>query len=250
MSVGSSVSWIETCDAVAASQVPPIDTTVQQQQPRSLSQTFTEIMHDARSSELRNCTESIAAIEASRTPKNTRSETLAESWNRKRRKRVGKVHWRKVRKGEDKRFEKAFHEAITNLVQNDPVFKRWDQERQYEQICNSICSYNSENNDDDNGDDNDNDTFIKTLIITMKPIIRKLLFHPLDILKAMDLSGGILSYEAIKILRGVETGGVKFFRSIIPSTSELQRAANLVERVADELCPLKREILDLGEKKS
>ena len=130
MSVGSSVSWTETCDAVAAFEVTPIDTTVQQQQPKLLSQTFTEIMHDARSSELRNCTEDIAAMEESRTPKNTRSESLAESWNRKRRKRVGKVHWRKVRKGEDKRFEKAFHEAITNLVQNDPVFKRWDQERQ------------------------------------------------------------------------------------------------------------------------
>ena len=254
MSTGCSVSWTETCDAVTASQAPPIDTTVQlqqqqqQQQPRSLSQTFTEIMHDARSSELNNCTESIAAIEASRTPKNTRIETLAESLTHKRRKRQGKPNWRQVIKGEDKRFEKAFHEAITNLIQNDPDFKRWKQERQYEQICKSICSYTNENNDNEE-ENNDDDTFIKTLITIMKPIIRKLLFHPLDILRSMDLSGGILSYEAIKILRGVETGGVKFLRSIIPSTTEIQKAANLVERIADKECPLKHEVLDLGEKK-
>jgi hypothetical protein len=42
-----------------------------------------------------------------------------------------------------------------------------------------------------------NKDFITTLINTMKPIIRRALFHPLDIIRAMDLSGGILSYEAI-----------------------------------------------------
>ena len=82
----------------------------------------------------------------------------------------------------------------------------------------------------------------------MKPIIRNVLFHPLDILKSMDLSGGILDYEGIKIFRGVETCGVKFLRSIIPSTGELQRAASLVEKVANIECPLKKEILDLGDK--
>ena len=87
------------------------------------------------------------------------------------------------------------------------MFCRWGQERQYEQICKSICSYNNDNIDDSVGDDDA--TFIKTLIVTMKPIFHNVLFYPLDILKSMDLSGGILGYEGIKIFLGVETRGVK-----------------------------------------
>ena len=60
----------------------------------------------------------------------------------------------------------------------------------------------------------DDDTFIKTLIVTMKPIIRNVLFH-LDILKSMDLSGGILSYEWIKILRCVEIRSVLNFYVVL-----------------------------------
>ena len=56
----------------------------------------------------------------------------------------------------------------------------------------------------------------------------------------MDLSGGILGYERIKILRGIETRGAKFLHSIIPSTGELQRAASLAEKVANIKCPLKK----------
>ena len=82
----------------------------------------------------------------------------------------------------------------------------------------------------------------------MKPIILNLLFHLLDILNSMALSGGILSYEAIKILRGVETRCVKFLCSIIPSTAELQRATHLIEKVANTECLLMQEVLDLGEK--
>ena len=41
----------------------------------------------------------------------------------------------------------------------------------------------------------------------------------------------------------------KFLHSIIPSTGELQRAVSLVEKVANIECPLKKEILDLNDKK-
>jgi hypothetical protein len=106
----------------------------------------------------------------------------------------------------------------------------------------SISSYNHANST--------NKYFLMTLINTMKPIIiHQALFHPLDIIRAMDLSGGILSYEAIKILRKVETNGVRFFHGIIPSTKEVQRAAEATEKVAYELCPIKHEIVDVGEKK-
>ena len=71
------------------------------------------------------------------------------------------------------------------------------QERRYEQICKLVCTYNHDNIDNVIGDNDD--TFIKTLIVTMKLIICNVLFHPLDILKSMDLSRGILSY--IKELR-------------------------------------------------
>ena len=58
MSVGSSIEWNETCDAIAASQFPPIETTVppqqqqqQQQQPRILGLTYSEMMAVDRDSQ-------------------------------------------------------------------------------------------------------------------------------------------------------------------------------------------------------
>ena len=246
MSSGSNIDWTETaCDALFAT-VPQ-----QQLQSRSFGLTYSETITLDRSSQLvsqqKRCAENIASIEGSRTVTTKQAESLSESTARKRRRKTGKRHWRKAKQGENRRFEISFHNAITSLIENDPSFCKWGQERRYEQICKSICTYNHNITDDVVGDDDD--TFIKTLIVTMKPIIRNILFHPLDILKSMDLSGGILGYEGIKILRGVETRGVKFLRSILPSTGELQRAAALVEKVADIECPLKKEILDLGDKK-
>ena len=49
--------------------------------------------------------------------------------------------------------------------------------------------------------------------------------------------------NGIKILRSVETRGVKYGCSIIPSTGEIQRSASLVEKVADLECSFKKEIL-------
>ena len=77
-----------------------------------------------------------------------------------------------------------------------------------------------------------------------------LLFCPLDIFKSIDLSGGILSYEAIQILRGVETSCVKIFKKYYTLNNRNTESINLVERVVDKKCGLlNQEILDLGEKK-
>ena len=95
MSVGSSVEWTKIYDAVATSQVPPIDTTVpppppppppqqQQQQPRMLGLTYSETIAVARASQQKMCAESIALIEGSRTVTPKQGESLFESTPRKR----------------------------------------------------------------------------------------------------------------------------------------------------------------------
>jgi PII-like signaling protein len=202
---------------------------------------YTQIMTDSTLLQAQIATEETEAIEGNRTPIDDPVDTLTIRESRKRKTR-GSKNWRQVKNKENKRFENELHKAIDKLIELDNDFSKWDQERCYKQISESICSYNHD-------EPSSSKDFLTTLINTMKPIIRKTLFHPLDIIRAMDLSGGILSYEAIKILRKVETNGVRFFRGIIPSTKELQRAAETTEKVANELCPITHEIVDIGEKK-
>ena len=107
MSVGSSVEWTKTCDAVVASQVPPLETTLppqQQQQllPRRLGLSYSEMMMVDTEFQQKRCAESIVSIEGNRTVTSKQGETLSESTARKRRKKIGTPHWRKLKVGENR----------------------------------------------------------------------------------------------------------------------------------------------------
>lgn len=68
-----------------------------------------------------------------------------------------------------------------------------------------------------------------------KGFLRKTVFTPYKILKLMDLSGGTLSCKGVEAIREVEHNGKKYARGLIPSSSELKRAAARVEHFAKEL---------------
>lgn len=57
------VSWTEDRKVLAALKVPHKEITMQQQQYRTLEQTFTQVTEDNRVSPLENCTVTITAIE-------------------------------------------------------------------------------------------------------------------------------------------------------------------------------------------
>jgi hypothetical protein len=71
-----------------------------------------------------------------------------------------------------------------------------------------------------------------------KKHLRKHVFSGPKILRMMDMHGGTVSYEAIRLLRELETGGEKWkHNTVIPSTSELKRCAAIVEKYGDKVCP-------------
>jgi hypothetical protein len=81
--------------------------------------------------------------------------------------------------------------------------------------------------------------FLKDEFMMMgKSMLRKEIFSPDKILRIMDLHGGTLSYEGLKVLRQLETDGQKWVRNtVIPSTAELQRAAIVVQHYGSLICP-------------
>jgi hypothetical protein len=79
----------------------------------------------------------------------------------------------------------------------------------------------------------------------VKNRLRSTVFHPLNVLRAMDFAGGRLSYEGIEVLRQCETDGNKYGRgSVIPCSADLRRMKAKVEQLGDELCPYKLSTTD------
>jgi hypothetical protein len=66
----------------------------------------------------------------------------------------------------------------------------------------------------------------------------KIVFSPFAMLRLMDLNGGKLNYEAIELIRSLETGGKKYVRNtVMPSVGKLKKAAALVERYGKLVVP-------------
>jgi hypothetical protein len=61
---------------------------------------------------------------------------------------------------------------------------------------------------------------------------------PHAIHKEMDLAGRSLNYKGLAVLLRVESKGKHYYKGgLIPSTACLQRAAKVVEKKVDEVCP-------------
>jgi len=77
--------------------------------------------------------------------------------------------------------------------------------------------------------------------------IRKEVYSPANVLRAMDMAGGQLSIEGIEVLRSCETNGRKYYRnSILPCSAEIRRVGAEVEEFAAKLIPYKYGTLDTG----
>jgi hypothetical protein len=78
--------------------------------------------------------------------------------------------------------------------------------------------------------------------------LRSTVFHPFNVLRAMDFAGGTLSYEGIEVLRECETEGQKYKRgTVIPCSAVLRRMAAKVEQLGDQLCPYELSTTNDGE---
>jgi len=77
--------------------------------------------------------------------------------------------------------------------------------------------------------------------------IRKEVYSPANVLRAMDMAGGQLSIEGIEVLRTCETKGTKYYRnSILPCSADIRRVGAEVEEFAEKLIPYQHGTLDTG----
>ena len=67
--------------------------------------------------------------------------------------------------------------------------------------------------------------------------VRDYVFTPFNILRKMDLAGGVLNLGGIEVLRQVESNGVANTHTLIPSSSCIQDVAKEVEKFGSLLCP-------------
>ncbi len=78
-------------------------------------------------------------------------------------------------------------------------------------------------------------------------VIRKDVYSPANVLRAMDMAGGQLSIEGIEVLRSCETKGSKYYRnSILPCSADIRRVGAKVEQFAEKLIPYQHGTLDSG----
>jgi hypothetical protein len=143
------------------------------------------------------------------------------------------LHWRKAKQDANDNFKDAATEALHNIVVSHGT--RFSSARVAELLVLVVWNFAG--------------GICKPFLVSMaKEWLRKHVFTPWAILREMDLAGGTLSYEGIEVLRKVETKGKKCFRgSVIPSSTEIQRAARMVERFAHPLCPFELKRTELGE---
>jgi hypothetical protein len=95
------------------------------------------------------------------------------------------------------------------------------------------------------------DTIFGEMIVEYgKDFLRNNVFDPFSVLRLMDLEGGKLNYEAIGLLRQLETNGKKHMRhTLIPSVGELKKAAKLVEELGTYIAPFTSGVTDKGAEK-
>ena len=88
--------------------------------------------------------------------------------------------------------------------------------------------------------------FVKNYTIKQSRQSVKKIYSPANILKAMDLAGGTLSMEAIKVLHSIEHQGQKWFKCLLPSSAAIKKVSIEVEYFAKRMCPFKHGVLQEG----
>jgi hypothetical protein len=125
-------------------------------------------------------------------------------------------------------LDEAIIEAVNKVISENSRFRRYGKLRKERLIAKAVFD----------------ERFglgmsLTEIVAQVKLWLRKNVFTPQAILKEMDLSGGTLNYQGLDVLRSVETKGKRYYRgSVLPSPACLKRAAKVVERKADEVCPM------------
>jgi hypothetical protein len=96
----------------------------------------------------------------------------------------------------------------------------------------------------------DDPDMMEQMLTYGKAHLRKNVFNPFAVLRKMDLEGGKLNYEAIELLRELETKGEKNIRNtVIPTVGELKKAAKLVEEYGRHIAPFACGVTEKGAEK-
>ena len=86
-----------------------------------------------------------------------------------------------------------------------------------------------------------------SIVVHVSKWLRKTVFSPFNILKAMDMAGGQLSMEGLQVLSKMEANGRKWYRNgIIPSSAEIKRTGAIVEAYARQVVPYTHGHLEGG----
>jgi hypothetical protein len=128
---------------------------------------------------------------------------------------------------EGKELDEVIVEVVNKLIASDARFKRYGQARKGRLVANAVF----------------NEAFgmgiaLPFIMDHARKWLRKHVFSPWKVLKAMDLAGGSCNYKGIEVLRKLESGGKRYYRGgILPSTAELKRAAKELEVLGNDMVP-------------
>ena len=125
---------------------------------------------------------------------------------------------------ENSRFMRLLTTALEVLISTDKNSRKWGRERLGKYMAKVFLEF-------------DDELLHEHVVRYAKTWLRQNVFHSLHILREMDLAGGTLGYEGYEIIRRVESKGKKHFQGMFPSSSELKRAAKMVEKVGTVYCP-------------
>jgi hypothetical protein len=97
-----------------------------------------------------------------------------------------------------------------------------------------------------------NGIILPEIIKLCKAWLQKNVFTASEILKQMDIHGGMLNYEDISVLNDVETAaecseGLGWMGRLLPTPASLQHVAQKLEKEGESLCPFELISTDFGE---
>eukprot|EP00978_Attheya_sp_CCMP212_P039605 scaffold207536_cov51-Attheya_sp.AAC.2 len=114
----------------------------------------------------------------------------------------------------------ALHEAISNVFTKVHQFKNLGGKQVTQALVSVFWTY-------------DGGITQEGLIAKVSRWLKDNVFKVRELLKAMELRGGVLNYEGVEIMRSLEVKGRRnFHHSILPSTSRLQKIQAKMNKIA------------------
>jgi hypothetical protein len=91
------------------------------------------------------------------------------------------------------------------------------------------------------------DEFRNEMVNKVRSYYKKTIFHPSKLLEMLDMNGGLISYQALDIIRSLETNGDKYdHNTMLPSASTIKKYCRIVDDYAATVVPFESTNLDDG----